>query len=147
MYTGDVSSLAEQIANQLQAKDDPVPLLEKRDLVRFMGVVVLANITETLLHILPWYMTFLYLWSRWFSTLIIGSTATLLEPYRNDTYKNKDYLRFHKGKKLFQVYKSMFSYCNSFCSKKKDLWEVHYIIAELLLLSHVVVKLFNCYHL
>ncbi|XP_056117330.1 protein-methionine sulfoxide oxidase mical3a isoform X6 [Rhinichthys klamathensis goyatoka] len=32
MYTGDVSSLAEQIANQLQAKDDPGPLLEKRDL-------------------------------------------------------------------------------------------------------------------
>ncbi|XP_042600288.1 protein-methionine sulfoxide oxidase mical3a isoform X18 [Cyprinus carpio] len=32
MYTGGVSSLAEQIANQLQAKDDPRPLLEKRDL-------------------------------------------------------------------------------------------------------------------
>ncbi|XP_067276257.1 protein-methionine sulfoxide oxidase mical3a isoform X4 [Pseudorasbora parva] len=31
-YTGGVSSLAEQIANQLQAKDDPRPLLEKRDL-------------------------------------------------------------------------------------------------------------------
>jgi len=42
MYTGDVSSLSdsEQIANQLQAKDDPGSLLEKRDLVRFMGVVV-----------------------------------------------------------------------------------------------------------
>ncbi|KAG1929438.1 [F-actin]-monooxygenase MICAL3 [Pimephales promelas] len=34
MYTGDVSSLSdsEQIANQLQAKDDPGSLLEKRDL-------------------------------------------------------------------------------------------------------------------
>uniref|UniRef100_A0A8C1GEX3 F-actin monooxygenase n=1 Tax=Cyprinus carpio TaxID=7962 RepID=A0A8C1GEX3_CYPCA len=32
MYTGGVSSLAEQIANQLQAKDDPRLLLEKRDL-------------------------------------------------------------------------------------------------------------------
>ncbi|XP_016322106.1 protein-methionine sulfoxide oxidase mical3a isoform X1 [Sinocyclocheilus anshuiensis] len=32
MYSGGVSSLAEQIANQLQAKDDPRPLLEKRDL-------------------------------------------------------------------------------------------------------------------
>ncbi|KAL1257041.1 hypothetical protein QQF64_012586 [Cirrhinus molitorella] len=32
MYTGGVSSLTEQIANQLQAKDDPRPLLEKRDL-------------------------------------------------------------------------------------------------------------------
>ncbi|XP_016405671.1 protein-methionine sulfoxide oxidase mical3a-like [Sinocyclocheilus rhinocerous] len=32
VYTGGVSSLAEQIANQLQAKDDPRPLLEKRDL-------------------------------------------------------------------------------------------------------------------
>lgn len=47
MYTGGVSSLAEQIANQLQAKDDPRPLLEKRDLVRNMGVVVLVYITET----------------------------------------------------------------------------------------------------
>lgn len=47
MYTGDVNSLAEQIANQLQAKDDPGPLLEKRDLVRCMGVVVLVYITET----------------------------------------------------------------------------------------------------
>ncbi|XP_051580530.1 LOW QUALITY PROTEIN: protein-methionine sulfoxide oxidase mical3a-like [Myxocyprinus asiaticus] len=32
MHTGGVSSLAEQIANQLQAQDDPRPLLEKRDL-------------------------------------------------------------------------------------------------------------------
>lgn len=47
MYTGDVSSLAEQIANQLQAKDDPRPLLEKRDLVRCVGVVELVCITET----------------------------------------------------------------------------------------------------
>lgn len=47
MYTGGVSSLAEQIANQLQAKDDPRPLLEKRDLVRNMGVVVLVYISET----------------------------------------------------------------------------------------------------
>ncbi|XP_056334586.1 protein-methionine sulfoxide oxidase mical3a isoform X2 [Danio aesculapii] len=35
MYTGGVSSLTEQIANQLQAKDDPRPLLEKRDLGSF----------------------------------------------------------------------------------------------------------------
>lgn len=47
MYTGGVSSLAEQIANQLQTKDDPRPLLEKRDLVRIMGVVVLAYTNET----------------------------------------------------------------------------------------------------
>ncbi|XP_051512716.1 protein-methionine sulfoxide oxidase mical3a isoform X2 [Myxocyprinus asiaticus] len=32
MCTGGVSSLAEQIADQLQAQDDPRPLLEKRDL-------------------------------------------------------------------------------------------------------------------
>ncbi|XP_061631246.1 protein-methionine sulfoxide oxidase mical3a isoform X8 [Phyllopteryx taeniolatus] len=32
MYTGGVSSLAEQIANQLQSQEDPKPLPEKRDL-------------------------------------------------------------------------------------------------------------------
>ncbi|XP_074487875.1 protein-methionine sulfoxide oxidase mical3a isoform X2 [Sebastes fasciatus] len=32
MYTGGVSSLAEQIANQLQSQDDPKPQPEKRDL-------------------------------------------------------------------------------------------------------------------
>lgn len=41
MYTGGVSSLAEQIANQLQPQDHPRPPLEKRDLVRIVGVVVL----------------------------------------------------------------------------------------------------------
>jgi len=71
----------------------------------------------------------------------IESTATLLEPYRNNTYKNKDDLRFHKGKKLFQVYKSMFYYCNSFCSKKKKgpVRKVHCFIVELLLLSHLYI--------
>lgn len=33
MYTGGVSSLAEQIANQLQSPEDPKPLPEKRDSV------------------------------------------------------------------------------------------------------------------
>ncbi|XP_034734166.1 protein-methionine sulfoxide oxidase mical3a [Etheostoma cragini] len=32
MYTGGVSSLAEQISNQLHSQEDPKPLLEKRDL-------------------------------------------------------------------------------------------------------------------
>lgn len=34
MYTGGVSSLAEQIANQLQRKDQPKTLLDKKELVR-----------------------------------------------------------------------------------------------------------------
>lgn len=33
MYTGGVSSLAEQIASQLQSPEDPKPPPEKRDLV------------------------------------------------------------------------------------------------------------------
>ena len=42
MYTGGVSSLAEQIANQLQTQEEPKPLLGKRELVelvRVLGVV------------------------------------------------------------------------------------------------------------
>ncbi|XP_029289447.1 protein-methionine sulfoxide oxidase mical3a isoform X2 [Cottoperca gobio] len=35
MYTGGVSSLADQIANQLQSQEDPKPLPEKRDLGSF----------------------------------------------------------------------------------------------------------------
>lgn len=34
MYTGGVSSLAEQIANQLQRKEQPKTLLDKKELVR-----------------------------------------------------------------------------------------------------------------
>lgn len=36
MYTGGVSSLAEQIANQLQRKEQPKTLLDKKDLVRYI---------------------------------------------------------------------------------------------------------------
>lgn len=35
MYTGGVSSLAEQIANQLQRKEQPKTLLDKKELVRY----------------------------------------------------------------------------------------------------------------
>ena len=34
MYTGGVSLLADQIANQLQSHEEPKPLLDKRELVR-----------------------------------------------------------------------------------------------------------------
>ncbi|XP_026222451.1 protein-methionine sulfoxide oxidase mical3a isoform X14 [Anabas testudineus] len=37
MYTGGVSSLTEQIANQLQSQEDPKPLPEKRDLVSMLS--------------------------------------------------------------------------------------------------------------
>lgn len=37
MYTGGVSSLAGQIANQLQSQEDPKPLPEKRDLVSMLS--------------------------------------------------------------------------------------------------------------
>lgn len=46
MYTGGVSSLAEQIANQLQSQDHLRPSLEKRDLVRIIGVVVAYSTSE-----------------------------------------------------------------------------------------------------
>lgn len=42
MYTGGVSLLADQIANQLQPQEEPKPLLDERELVelvRAYGVV------------------------------------------------------------------------------------------------------------
>ena len=38
MYTGGVSSLAEQIAKQLQTQEEPKPLLGKRELVELVRV-------------------------------------------------------------------------------------------------------------
>lgn len=44
MYTGGVSSLAEQIANQLQRKEQPKTLLDKKELVREIpGALSLAK--------------------------------------------------------------------------------------------------------
>lgn len=42
MYTGGVSLLAEQIANQLQPQEDRWSRLYKRELVRILGVVLVA---------------------------------------------------------------------------------------------------------
>lgn len=47
MYTGGVSSLAEQIANQLQSQEDPKPLPEKRDLV---SMLPMHGVEGMLLH-------------------------------------------------------------------------------------------------
>lgn len=43
MYTGGVSSLAEQIANQLQRKEPPKALLDKKELVRDVSRHCLAR--------------------------------------------------------------------------------------------------------
>lgn len=48
MYTGGVSSLAEQIANQLQSQEDPKPLPEKRDLVSVLSPGVEACTNESI---------------------------------------------------------------------------------------------------
>lgn len=45
MYTGGVSLLAEQIANQLQPQEDCWSHLDKRELVRFLGVVLMSYST------------------------------------------------------------------------------------------------------
>ncbi|KAK2121732.1 hypothetical protein P7K49_003118 [Saguinus oedipus] len=52
MYTGGVSSLAEQIANQLQRKEQPKALLDKKELLCDAGSLVSGRLARALAVVL-----------------------------------------------------------------------------------------------